>query len=990
MADTRAVKRRKIVKAFARLADGSVDLRDKGLADGDMSTLIQQLRMHSPSIVALRLTGNRITAAGAAELAQVLPCLPTLRSLRLSYNKIGDEGAAAIAAGLRGAPAIESVAVRICALSAAGALAVARELSALPTVREVDLSGNKLGGAAMAAMAAFARCLRDGRWVKVDLRNCEMSRESAVLLVRELRGAAHLEALNLRGNRIDERCAEDMARALAERPPAALCDLSGIALRKHLGAMGVPPEFSATENPAILDYLRQRLSGGGPRRLAIAKVMVSGPVGCGKTCLVGRLSGGAFDAATAPTNGIDVRRWAQPGDTGLELLLYDFGGHPVYTTSHRLFLRSRAVFVVAFSHLRGGPPFADHALHAHAQDVLDASPDALVLFVTTKADSPASCALSVRELEALQRTYGRNFVGYHHVSSRTGEGLPSLLRELVDLADALAPPDPQVPQSYASLREAIARLRRDAPFAIGAERWRALCASIGIASAGGAAAALDLLHAWGEVLRLPSGAGDAPRSGSIVLSPEQFAGALSRVITADGALRGNARGGLLRHAELRRVWGLYPPDLRRSFLALLHESELGYAVSPGEAGATLVPAMLGASPDRAAALFEALRRAHPRLPPSPLVAVRLSSLPMRLQAALHAKLRRLAVLGGWWSKGCVVASLRPSGAVAGFGRLRWSHSSRWLSLEGRGADAALQSRVLGALRTALADFPGVRLQDLSVSCAGGTPKCAAWCAADLARAAADGAPLRCGGCGAGCAAAGAALWLREALAPGAEPLEAEAKEPCAWAGEAVPRGEHALAQLRQQLDLRCGREALQVALLSCQKALFRLSSAAHPRLPLHALWLVFAGGPAGALAAYPLAPHVERPWRLDAALRVALPAECGAVHCAAHEALNDVFARAVDALGVAAAEGEAFRGVLWSCAGEAAFAVEERTRRHFCKVAHPEVGTVWVHESDRAGMTGARVAALGAAAAAEVAAEIGRAASPAGGGAEGGGGGEMD
>eukprot|EP00968_Pinguiococcus_pyrenoidosus_P025219 scaffold5717_cov120-Pinguiococcus_pyrenoidosus.AAC.2 len=115
--------------------------------------------------------------------------------------------------------------------------------------------------------------------------------------------------------------------------------------------------------------------------------MVTGPGNAGKTCLVEKLVHGAFPENTSQTNGIDVLRWTQPGDTGLQLLFYDFGGQPVYATSHQLFLRTRAIFVVLWNpRAEQVTDLQQFQLHSYVRDVLDATEHPAIIFVSSHKD----------------------------------------------------------------------------------------------------------------------------------------------------------------------------------------------------------------------------------------------------------------------------------------------------------------------------------------------------------------------------------------------------------------------------------------------------------------------------------------------------------------------------------------------------------------------------------------------------------------------------
>lgn len=74
------------------------------------------------------------------------------------------------------------------------------------------------------------------------------------------------------------------------------------------------------------------------------KVLLIGNGGVGKTCLVEKLTTGKFREKWESTDGISLRQYEKL--EGYVLNLWDFGGQDIYHATHRLFMQSRAIYLV--------------------------------------------------------------------------------------------------------------------------------------------------------------------------------------------------------------------------------------------------------------------------------------------------------------------------------------------------------------------------------------------------------------------------------------------------------------------------------------------------------------------------------------------------------------------------------------------------------------------------------------------------------------------
>eukprot|EP00608_Synchroma_pusillum_P008502 CAMPEP_0198428928 /NCGR_PEP_ID=MMETSP1452-20131203/6868_1 /TAXON_ID=1181717 /ORGANISM="Synchroma pusillum, Strain CCMP3072" /LENGTH=182 /DNA_ID=CAMNT_0044149329 /DNA_START=36 /DNA_END=581 /DNA_ORIENTATION=+ len=133
------------------------------------------------------------------------------------------------------------------------------------------------------AMEALATELRGVPQVTMlDLRRNSMRPAGADALARVLVGAEHLRTLHTEGNEWGFRGNRAMVIAACSHT-TTLRELSGIALDRHLGVLGLDPEeFRGADNDRILEVIRDRnIRGAVPTARAL--VVLVGPGSAGKS-----------------------------------------------------------------------------------------------------------------------------------------------------------------------------------------------------------------------------------------------------------------------------------------------------------------------------------------------------------------------------------------------------------------------------------------------------------------------------------------------------------------------------------------------------------------------------------------------------------------------------------------------------------------------------------------------------------------------------------
>lgn len=211
------------------------------------------------------------------------------------------------------------------------------------------------------------------------------------------------------------------------------------------------------------------------------KLLVLGNGRVGKTQLCRRLRGEDYDAAVPSTHGVLVTGAPLPaadGEPSARLQIWDFGGQDLYHGTHALFMRTNAIFLLAWT-----PLLEDSDEHSHEGIVFRNHPLAYwvdyvrhlggrgspVLVVQVRCDRPEDDAASpVTEADLFEAFPFRKLLRY---SARTNRGRAALDEGLAEAAAWLRERDGtatvgvgrhKVRQRLEALRDADAAVAPDA------------------------------------------------------------------------------------------------------------------------------------------------------------------------------------------------------------------------------------------------------------------------------------------------------------------------------------------------------------------------------------------------------------------------------------------------------------------------------------------------------------------------------------------------
>jgi hypothetical protein len=428
-----------------------------------------------------------------------------------------------------------------------------------------------------------------------QLTGLDLSFNKLSVLPEWLGGLSQLTWLDLSGNELSVL-------------PESLADLNLRAL--HLKGNPLAPELLAAyrEGQAELFTLLRLLRSEGVR-IRQAKLVLAGEGAVGKSSLLATMRGEPWVAGRKTTHGIEVKEVTVPADGGeIQLNGWDFGGQPDYRPTHQLFFTAPAVYLVVWSP-RLGP-------EASAVDFWiemirrRAGEEARIHVVATHADGGQRGAWI--DEAALQRRFGAMIVGFHHVDSETGLGVPGLMAAIGATAASLPHVTRRYPASWLRLRDEIRKAGH--PY-LTYEEYAALAEENGLSptSARSLATSSNALGYWIHY-------GDDPGLADLVIfKPDWLSTAVSLVL--DDPLTRKA-GGLLAHRRLTHIWNdpkrppgqRYPDALHPLFLYLMEKFDISYRVashSPDDEPTSLVAQLVGGNtPD----LTEAWDAYGPGLP----------------------------------------------------------------------------------------------------------------------------------------------------------------------------------------------------------------------------------------------------------------------------------------------------------------------------------------------------------------------------------------
>jgi len=369
----------------------------------------------------------------------------------------------------------------------------------------------------------------------------------------------------------------------------------------------VPPELLSKhegENcfPRIRDYHLSRQQG--KEKVLEAKIILLGNGRVGKTCIVDAILGNEFEENEKSTHGIQLSVWDEveiAGNKG-RINIWDFAGQDIYHTTHQLFMRTRALYLLVWdvetensaSHEYEGYSYQNHPILYWLEYINRISGGSPIILVQNKIDRDGK--QPTPGIDHLQRKYP--IVDVLEVSARTQVGIRRLklaleeaFAELPEVRQA-----PTIPQSWSLVSKCLAEI--DEP-AIEQHEYHQICKKSGIDPQTGtiSKSLLEYLHHTGFLFYQKGMLGD-----QIILDQAWMIKAIYTLFDREGIYYDLlvAKKGTFHRDDLSKIWYQHPEREQSLFLSFMEQCEICFRL---DWNVYLIPQLLPQEPASIIARF---------------------------------------------------------------------------------------------------------------------------------------------------------------------------------------------------------------------------------------------------------------------------------------------------------------------------------------------------------------------------------------------------
>ncbi|HMQ89085.1 MAG TPA: COR domain-containing protein, partial [Flavilitoribacter sp.] len=460
----------------------------------------------------------------------------------------------------------------------------------------------------------------------------------------------------------------------------------------------IPPLEFAQESPqAVRDYFEELGSDG--KRLNEVKVLFLGEASAGKTSMVKKLMGEAFDSKEGQTHGIRIRKAPFQMDNGEEVIahLWDFGGQEVMHATHQFFLSQRSVYVLLLNSRNDDQ--AEKWLK-HAASFGGNSP---VLVVLNKIDENPAFQVNNKRL---QEKYPQ-IRGFYRVSAATGQGMSEFqeaLRQEIDQADTRRTP---FPEHWLAVKEHFSKMKEDY---IESADYRRICIENEVTKEFSQDVLLKFLHDLGVVINFRN----LKNFDTQILNPLWLTNGVYRIINSK--IVGEDAKGLILEDDFDRIINdprflkagnttdkiyHYPKNKLNYIVRVMQEFELCFQL---DAHTYVVPQLLPVQePDFQAegAMLHFVIHFPDFLP---------DSIFPRLMVKLHTFIKGANITENAWRTGMILHKPNIFNALA---RVRWDKEDQKLLLDVCGEERRrFLSFIRETVKEIVEDFTNLKFQEL--------------------------------------------------------------------------------------------------------------------------------------------------------------------------------------------------------------------------------------------------------------------------------------
>ncbi len=330
-----------------------------------------------------------------------------------------------------------------------------------------------------------------------------------------------------------------------------------------------PPEIVQQGTGAILSYLRKILEDKEQEQEVeqwVAKLVVVGEGGVGKTCLLHRLREEEYDQDEVKTRGFELSKLLLPhptrSDVTLQLNTWDFGGQKEYHATHQYFLTDQCLVLLVWNSRLG----YEQSKLTYWLDVIKArAPKAPVIIVAAHMDEH----LSDLPINRLKEHYPQIADHFYVSNAEPPEGIGEV-REAIRRVAADPERMPSMGQPWPSAwLKAAETVQSDSRNWCTPKDFRAQLKQSGVEEDKQNIVA-DAMHIRGEILWYRN---DSTIDDIVILKPHWVSKYISRIIDDPEVIDSN---GLLTAPRMNTIWSDLSAELRPFFVRVMERFDLSY------------------------------------------------------------------------------------------------------------------------------------------------------------------------------------------------------------------------------------------------------------------------------------------------------------------------------------------------------------------------------------------------------------------------------
>lgn len=353
---------------------------------------------------------------------------------------------------------------------------------------------------------------------------------------------------------------------------------------------------------AVHEYLKDKEKGKTANNEV--KLLLIGNGSVGKTQIAKRLvdqENFVFNSQHDSTHGIAL---LQRELDGLSLNIWDFAGQDIYHATHRVFMQTRALFVLVWdlenetspSHTHNGRSYKNEKLLYWLEYCACFSKDSPILVIQNKVDEMDQQAFKLYQKEAAYYKENYPIIDFIQVSAKTGYNFDVLSANISDSfqANEKLKQDLQLdlPTSWVSIRNLIRDLQKQDIQTISLTEFETICEDHQVAST--YQVILNYLHDTGVLYYRQGYFGNR-----IILDQAWAIDAIYAILNRESlyARMGKIKNGKLHYEDIQAIWTDNSDEERKLFIEFMLSAELCFETSEKRYGSLqertfVVPSLL--------------------------------------------------------------------------------------------------------------------------------------------------------------------------------------------------------------------------------------------------------------------------------------------------------------------------------------------------------------------------------------------------------------